>query len=567
MSSASRIPNFAGVALVDILANGVAVLVIVIVLSIAARSEKEERYSEKVQEIGAVMTREFSSSLVLNRLAASPPAQLHDYEHSDIDRIWNFYVMPVIEFHRNAVRDPYSGTVWTRKELLQRPNDLDDFLVNFTPHQRRQIRGDIYDVGTYYLLMSIMREHGIRIWHWHFIGGTGGGNASNLGDCPPGLSYEDCLSRGAGSGRDPMLDMAELSEIFGTGDSETDGLSWPPEDIEDCPPGMDCSGSASDLNIPDGSALGLGVPNQSNDPSALGSFPDARQSAPRGPATQSGSQRGSGSPNENAFQLRLADPSVEATDPGISPSFTDMRQLLAGLMLYLRDLQESLDKNQPPTELLDDFLLVIGENMERTSELSPSEDAIVNDLFDSLELAGRIASDAPTFSPIPITISPTEGIEYAYLKFLPNRLLLEVEAIVDVRNPPEGFDLVTPKLSLNRFPDIWRGLQITLNQGSVVLAPPTSNAESIPHWRAVAHLSSSMDDMVVGFVYTSVDEDGYFSALADSNRVRIDGYPITVQADIAFFGVKTWLVIFYCGLAAALISLLLFWRPGMRKTE
>ena len=75
-SSASRIPNFAGVALVDILANGVAVLVIVIVLSIAARAEKEDRYTEKVQEIGVVMTREFSTSLVLNKMAASPPALL-----------------------------------------------------------------------------------------------------------------------------------------------------------------------------------------------------------------------------------------------------------------------------------------------------------------------------------------------------------------------------------------------------------------------------------------------------------------------------------------------------------
>ena len=70
ISAARRIPNFAGVALVDILANGVAVLIIVIVLSIASRFEQEKEYSERIQEVSAVMTREFSTSLVLNRLAA-----------------------------------------------------------------------------------------------------------------------------------------------------------------------------------------------------------------------------------------------------------------------------------------------------------------------------------------------------------------------------------------------------------------------------------------------------------------------------------------------------------------
>ena len=96
--------------------------------------------------------------------------------------------MPVLEFHANVVRDPYSGTVWTRAELLQTPNTLDDFLYRLPTAARGSIRGDIYDVGTYYLLMSILRDHGIRIWHWHFMGGKGGALGSgDIGDCPQEL--------------------------------------------------------------------------------------------------------------------------------------------------------------------------------------------------------------------------------------------------------------------------------------------------------------------------------------------------------------------------------------------
>ena len=46
-SARRRMPDFAGVALVDILANGVAMLIIVIVLSIATRAEREQRYAEQ----------------------------------------------------------------------------------------------------------------------------------------------------------------------------------------------------------------------------------------------------------------------------------------------------------------------------------------------------------------------------------------------------------------------------------------------------------------------------------------------------------------------------------------
>ncbi len=580
-SAASRIPNFAGIALVDILANGVAVLVIVIVLSIAARAEKEERYSEKVQEIGVVMTREFSTSLVLNRMATSQPALLHDYENSPIDQVWHPVVMPVLEFHRNAVRDPYTGTVWTRSELLQSPNSLDAFLDDMLPLSKENIRGDIYDVGTYYLLMSILRDHGIRIWHWHFMGGHGhGSEAGSIGDCPPGVSFEDCHGH-LGDMSDSVPELPNLGGLFDLDDESSDDEfgegTWPPTSMGDCPPGMDCGSGLEGSDIPEGSILGMGQPN---DPSTFGSFPDARQQGmpgmgspsggqqgPRGQGSPSGALQGDGEPNENSIQLRLADPSVLGANSGLAPSITDQLELMGALMLYLNDLQASLDVKQPPTELLADFLLVIAENTERLTDLTPKQLAVVQDLYDSLDLSSQFDDGLVAPRSVSLAVTTVDQLDQASLKLLPNRLLFDVEAIVDPQNPPEGFDYVVPKLSLNRFPDIWKGLQITLHQGSVVLIPPIEDADPHPQWRAVAHITPNFDDIVVGFVYSTIDVDGYLSVLAESNRVRIDGQSLAVRADVAFFGVKTWLVILYCVLAAMVLALVLFWRPGMRRTE
>lgn len=569
-SAASRIPNFAGIALVDILANGVAVLVIVIVLSIAARADKEARYTEKVHEIGVVMTREFSTSLVLNRMAASPPALLHDYENSPNDQVWHPQIMPVLEFHRNVVRDPYSGKVWTRGDLLQTPNSLDDFLLRLPTTARQSIRGDIYDVGTYYLLMSILSDHGIRIYHWHFMGGKGGSLATgNIGDCPPGISFEDCMGSGGTSQQSSQIDPIFEGLFEGQlGESEGDspGGAWPPETMDDLP-GMNSGSALDSTDIPEGSSLGIG--QGPLDPSALGSFPDAMRPNTGGtPGTGGVGTPGAENPNENTFQLRLADPqTIVQPETSLPLEQADLQSMLGALLIYISDLQASLDKKQPPTELLNDFLIEIAENLDKLESLTSEEAAVVQDLHEAMQVAGQFGDPASRFNPIPITLAPIQESGTASLKFLANRILLDVEARVDPDNPPEGFDLVVPKLSLNRYPDIWRGLQVTLGQGSVVLAPLGTETGDEPSWRAVAHIASSLDDIVVGFVYSTIDEDGFLTVFAESNRVRIDDQPISVQADVAFFGVRTWLVILYSVLGAMVLLLLLFWRPGVRKSE
>ena len=190
-----RMPDFAGVALVDILANGVAMLIIVIVVIIAARMEREERYAEQADEVATVMSHKFSTSLVLNSLAASPPARLHDYETSPLDQVLDPDLLPILELHSGFVREFYSGTIWTRRDLLEEHGGLGAWLAGFSDERKARLRVDVYDIPQFYLTMSILREHGIRIFHWHFIPVL-----LSLGEaarCPPGVAAKDCPGGGA----------------------------------------------------------------------------------------------------------------------------------------------------------------------------------------------------------------------------------------------------------------------------------------------------------------------------------------------------------------------------------
>ena len=194
-ASRGRMPDFAGVALVDILANGVAMLIIVIVVSIAARMEREERYAEQASEVAAVMSHKFSTSLVLNSLAASPPARLHDYEASPLDQVLDPELLPILELHPGFVREFYSGTIWTRRDLLDERSGLSIWLAGFSDERKARLRVDVYDIAQFYLAMSILREHGIRVYHWHFL--TGSLSPGDAARCPPGVAAKDCPGGGA----------------------------------------------------------------------------------------------------------------------------------------------------------------------------------------------------------------------------------------------------------------------------------------------------------------------------------------------------------------------------------
>ena len=317
-----RMPDFAGVALVDILANGVAMLIIVIVVTIAARMEREERYAEQADEVVTVMSHKFSTSLVLNSLAASPPARLHDYETSPLDRVLDPDLLPILELHSGFVREFYSGTIWTRRDLLEEHNTFGAWLAGFSDEKKGRLRVDVYDIPEFYLTMSILREHGIRVFHWHFIPA-----ALSLGDarrCPPGVAAKDC----PGGGAEAPAPLPQLARD----DRGTGGLGGLDSLLYEPPSGEGRgSGGRGDLREPglEGAAPIPGPMPGGVVPGMTGQ-PDARFGAQaRGGTFQgggSGRGAGDGSPEAaGAERGLLSDPGVAGrgrgfgTEPGLDP--------------------------------------------------------------------------------------------------------------------------------------------------------------------------------------------------------------------------------------------------------
>ncbi|MCY4656023.1 MAG: hypothetical protein OXC80_04310 [Gammaproteobacteria bacterium] len=560
----NRIPNFAGVALVDILANGVAVLIIVVVLSIAEREEQEKQFTEKVKEVSAVMTREFSTSLVLNRLAASRPARLHDYVNSELDQFWDPYLLPIIEFHNDAIRDPYSGTIWPRSELLEKPNSFDDFVMNLAEDQATRLRGDIYDVGTYYLVNSMLRDYGIEIRHWHFIGSVPG--KGSILRCPPDVLAQDCLTQGSnqsGVSADELSDLLGQQSDSSSGGNSGTGENWPPDFLDD---NLEGSGGASG-QLPNGATLGSqpgGNPSQSR----WGSFPDANETRPDGSGSSSGGSGQPGEPSgENTINFRLAD-SREQRDieNAIQLDMGDptIIQLLAGLMSYIDELQLTYDNELNVEPLLQNFALILGAAVQDPPTISERQNQIVEDL--ALIMRSKQQMGHPNIGNEPIFLNSYEDAnsENAVMRIIPNRLIFDAETNTKNKEWAAGIGTeLSPRMNINGHPGIWRGSQISLHRGSVLMVVPDQTVSPVPKWRAIVYIAPNLDDFIVGFVYSTIDPEGRLVVLGESNQVRLGALNLVQPKDSDIFGVRTWMFAFYLLLGLSFVGLLFFWRPNL----
>ena len=465
-ASLGRMPDFAGVALVDILANGVAMLIIVIVVSIAARMEREERYAEQASEVAAVMSHKFSTSLVLNSLAASPPARLHDYEASPLDQVLDPELLPILELHPGFVREFYSGTIWTRRDLLDERSGLSIWLAGFSDERKARLRVDVYDIAQFYLAMSILREHGIRVHHWHFL--TGSLSPGDAARCPPGVAAKDCPGGGAEAPAPlPQLALDDLGR-GGLGGTESP-LFEPPSGAGQGPGGAGStpgpmpggvvpgiagsagagfaaeggvSGSAGrglgarggdpgatdtgrgSLSSPEAAGRGRGFGSEPGlDPGAaatLGSFPNAREGgmepspgggrgrSPRGGEGRGGSgqssrAKGAQSGDGSQINLRIALPESIRREAQTGSAGVPALEAMFGIILhYLGELQDSLDTGGTPSRRIDSFAERIQRAFRAPPSITEAERQIARDLALKFALLPHLGE--PAFRPDPLAL-------------------------------------------------------------------------------------------------------------------------------------------------------------------
>ncbi|MDA7995940.1 MAG: hypothetical protein MPK01_06695 [Gammaproteobacteria bacterium] len=596
-------PDFAGVALVDILANGVAMLIIVIVVSIAARVEREERYAEQADEIASVMSHKFSTSLVLNSLAASPPAVLHDYEHSAIDQILDPQVMPIIELHPDFVREYYSGARWPRRELLSEFNGMHAWLLSLNELQKRRIRTDIYDVGQYYLAMSILREHGVRVTHWHFL--TGPLSLADAANCPPGVAAKDCRGRagdtdapppalagagggtpGAGAGQSGgELSASEWPPVGAGGDGDNDGEGTggggdsPGPIPEGAVPGFAANGilggggGSGDAQNGGGGGGGENNAGAGNNPGGglssaeLGSFPGTESGSGGGGGAGTQGGRGGGQSQQNrgsedSIQFRLALPESIRSAAGLGAAGVPPLDLMfAALLHYLGELQDTLDAGYSPSAYIADF----GAQLQRAFSAPPQLSADERELARELAVQRAFLRLNQTPAANTIAVEPLAGnsdSDDALLVIPPNRLLEKVA----VRGPGEIPDQSRITLRLNAFPGIWKGLDVRIEPNALLLMPPNPRAPRQLRWRALAYLSPRMDEVVVGFAHADIGEQNDLRIRADAGGVRLGNHALFSKYAESPFGARGWLVTLYAALVAGLLALLLarrrFARPA-----
>ena len=158
------------VALADILANGVVILMMLIVLSIKIQSDRAQEEINQNADITTILSRDMAKSIIFNDLPSSPPAVLHDYSSCAVAHDCNESLYPILEVYDDYVRMKNENVRMSLRELLNRPNPMDIWLSSFSVLEKSNIRMDIYGVGMYYLALSILGENGIaHPRHWHFL--------------------------------------------------------------------------------------------------------------------------------------------------------------------------------------------------------------------------------------------------------------------------------------------------------------------------------------------------------------------------------------------------------------
>ena len=576
-----RLPDFAGVALVDILANGVAVLIIVVVLSITTRMEREERLVERAEEVVTVMSHRLSTSLVLNSLAASPPARLHDYETSPLDAVYGPEILPILELHRGFVREFYSGAAWTRRALLAGGNPMSAWLSGLGDAARKRIRVDIYDVDQFYVAMSIFREHGIPIRHWHFVPHRT--TLAEAARCPPGVAAKEC---GEGSVLGTGEKWPELVVRDGRS-SAAPGADWPPEgrglgaghgDAGRSPgplPGGVAAGRAgaaetgflgSDGEFASGApprnggeTRGRGFGSAEGEPDAaagLGGLPDrrGRSGARRGPAQRpDGTGSGEGE-RRMRFRIALPESVRRELDGGagmIGSGEPSLERVLGVLLGYLRELQDTLRAGGSPSPRIGDFGRWFERALRTGAPIPEEERRIAREVAEDFAFMYRLGGPLPPLEPLAVHSAAVGANDDTVLVLETNRRLQTVR--IGRAGAPELPDSARVVLDINAYPGIWKGLSIAIEPDSVLLTPSAPPAP--PGWRAVAYVAPTLDDFIVGFVFAGVDRQGRLWIGAEDNRVRLDGRPLTTERRESRFGARGWLVSLYGVLAVGLLAI------------
>lgn len=559
-----RFPDFISVTLADILANGAAIIILMIVITVMIKREEEREQKEKTEEVAVLLSRDLVSSVVMNALPASAPAMLHDYNATPEDRNPRHSFMPILELHEGYVSNYYTDERFTRQELLKKDNALDRYLRSLSLLQAARIRVDIYDIRQFYLAMAVLKDHDIRVRHWHFIGYTqDGGSRRRL---------DEYLAE-----RTPQELPGELLERPRRQQSEEALSGGTPMDL---PQGEIDLGQRpfgaypyDDLNfeVPGGREGQQGQPappseqaQQPEDQQAQQPEGQQAQQQPDGQSEQG--QRAEGSPGQPlSRRFRSArPPSDEAGgQPGPQIELPELAKLLRAMFAYMEQAQQEADAGKATGVAQFEFARDILQSglLERILQepADPQTEAFFRQLADEINVIPA-EGDARIY-----TEQQAADVSGQVLAIPFNRSIQRATLLTDSHQhwrtdlPAE----VSLGLRISLYPSIYRGLEVPLRRNSFVLMPRTQRRPDEFRWRVLTAVNAARNDFVVAFAYAAIAEDGQLLLGGEENALSLSGYRINTTYPKVEQRSEKWLLLLY-GILAVGLLLAIFRRPIWR---
>ena len=552
-SSPNRL-SFSGVALADILANGVAIITIMIVVTLMTRHEQEQEKLEQAEDISVLLSREIASSFVMNSLPTSAPAVLHDYVRSPLDQNPNHARMPIIELRKDFIRNYYTGELYTRDELLRYQNGFDEYVRSLSKEQLLGMRIDVYNISQFYLAMSILKAHNHRPRHWHFLNrpkddAQGEGEASALSQIFKNQKEYDDANWKKALGGDASIRQEARRAL--------------PEDIE-LAQGRQQAGRLNRM------PFGRGGHRAKTWQEVVGLPPvnaDEAQGIGIGPSGGKGKR-----PNEK--QRRKSKVFRAATDDapnaliGLPPGDKnlDLHKLVQAYFDYMSRVQVAVDQGLSGLGRPFNFKWDI---LAQLSQLTPPKDVSLRGLFDNLAywLSTPIYNEDPSLRVVVVAdTGVTDGALSGQHITLPvNTPIQQAEWLRDANQPslPENLpDFMQMQIQVSLYPDLYRGIDLPVAQDMIIMMPPP---EAVPdpefRWRIVTLVNAEVNDIVTGFVYAALAETDTFEADAseasasvpgltlilpvDENAIALDYLRLTASFQHPITLSETWQIIFY----------------------
>ena len=554
----SLLPGFAGIALADILANSVAMIIILIVLTMMIKHEQEQARISEVEDISVLLSRDLATSVVMNGLPTSRPARLHDYINSPMDANPQPSIMPIIELHYNYIKDYYTKQRFSRDELLQPDNAFDAFLAQLNPIQKNYIRIDIYDIRTFYLAMSIIGDHGPMPRHWHFIGYDGNPIADD-NDSVPGPGEEITESDEASE---------EASEEPGNSEQfrESEGAGGNNENIwEDIPADISLGAITSDENYPfDDLAYDSESAEPQNEEYGGGGEEPADEmfDALTKMMAESMGRANQSSDFPSVMRFRTATPSSEKSSSEKEQEYVylnteegdengeqlDYANILAALFQFMERAQRAVSEGNylmlQNFKFADDILL--------PASMMPSlsdEELNFYEYLKSVMFPTSSADKDPLYVEQQI-----EDNNVTALAVHPNQLLEDALLLNNSDQTPFS-DLpgdAVVRMHVGLYPAIYKGLKINLDKDSIILLPRKQADPDQYQWRIATIVSPQRDDYLLAFVYAAINQNGSLRFAADQNSVSIAQTQVMTHYPSVPYRKENEALIFY-GFAALLL--------------